>query len=72
MKKKLQHCNKCGEETWHMIGRKQANSAARSYTRRTTCECMTCGFKEINNMKTGKRTFSRNNATPSTEVKDVS
>ena len=55
MKKKLQQCSKCGEETWHMVGKKQAHNGDTHYTRRSTVECMKCGKKEISNKTKGKR-----------------
>lgn len=48
-------CDVCKEETLHMVGKKQATSKSKAYTRRTTSKCYKCGTKEINNMKTGKR-----------------
>ncbi len=61
MKKILQNCKKCGEETWHMIGKKQATNKSSAYNRRTTCECTKCGTKEIVNKIKGRRTISRHN-----------
>ncbi len=61
MKKILEMCSKCGEETWHMVGKKQAHNRDRWYTRRTTSECTVCGKKEINNRNNGKRIISRKN-----------
>ena len=61
MKKKLQKCPDCGEETWHMVGRKQATDKSKAYTRRITSKCTVCGRKEINNMKTGKRVITGKN-----------
>ena len=55
MKKKLQQCSQCNEETWHMIGKKQATNRSSAYTRRSTVECMQCGKKEISNKTKGKR-----------------
>lgn len=55
MKTKLQHCQKCGEETWHDIGKKQATTKSNAYTKRATLRCRKCGTKEITNRKTGKR-----------------
>jgi hypothetical protein len=61
MKKILQKCSDCDQETWHMVGKKQAHSGDRHYTRRTTSECTQCGKREINNKTNGKRIISRNN-----------
>ena len=61
MKKLLQMCSDCKEETWHMIGKKQATNKASAYNRRTTCECMVCGRKEINNKTKGKRVIRGKN-----------
>lgn len=61
MKKKLQLCSECKEETWHMIGKKQATTRSSAYTRRSTVECTKCGKKEISNKITGKRIIRRNN-----------
>jgi len=55
MKKVMQMCSECKEETWHMIGKKQAHDGDKHYIRRTTCECTQCGRKEINNRSKGKR-----------------
>lgn len=55
MKRQLQQCSQCNEETWHMVGKKQAHKGDNHYTRRTTCECIQCGKKEIGNRKTGKK-----------------
>lgn len=55
MKKKLQQCSQCNEETWHMVGKKQATSRSSAYTRRSTIECTRCGKKEITNKTKGKR-----------------
>lgn len=55
MKKQLQQCPQCNEETWHMIGKKQATTRSSAYTRRTTSECTQCGRKEIVNKKYGRR-----------------
>ena len=63
MKKKLQKCLQCNEETWHMEGKKQAHDGERHYNRRTTSECVVCGRKEINNRTKGKRIVLRGNAT---------
>jgi len=65
MKKKLQMCTECKEETWHMIGKKQATTKSSSYNRRSTCECTKCGRKEIVNKIKGRRVFSRKNESPS-------
>jgi len=64
MKKKLEMCSVCGEETWHMVGKKQAHSGDRWHTRRTTSECTVCGRKEINNRANGKRIISKHNDAP--------
>ena len=66
MKRRLEYCSKCEEETWHMRGKKQATSKAKAYTRRSTVECTKCGTKEINNSKSGKRIISGKN-TPSVQ-----
>ena len=56
MKTKLQHCSKCGEETLHDIGKKQAGErSGKHYIRRTTDRCRSCGTREINNRKKGRR-----------------
>ena len=55
MKTKLLNCTNFNEETFHMVGKKQATSKAKAYTKRTTSQCCQCGTKEINNMRTGKR-----------------
>lgn len=55
MKTKLQLCNRCGEETLHDVGKKQATTRSSAYTRRTTSRCRRCGTKEIVNKKTGKK-----------------
>ncbi len=65
MKKRLQNCSKCGEETWHMIGKKQATNRSSAYTRRSTSECTQCGTKEIVNKIKGRRIVYRNNETSS-------
>lgn len=62
MKKQLQMCSDCKEETWHMIGKKQAQTKTSAYNRRTTCECTQCGKKEINNKAKGKKIIHRRNA----------
>ena len=64
MKKRLEICSVCGEETWNMIGKKQAHNGDTHYTRRTTSECTQCGKKEINNKTKGKRIISRKNESP--------
>lgn len=64
MKKKLQNCNKCGEETWHMVGKKQATNRSGAYTRRSTSECTQCGTKEILNKAKGRRIIYRKNESP--------
>lgn len=64
MKKVLENCSVCGEETWHMVGKKQGHSGDRWHTRRTTSECTVCGRKEINNRENGKRIISRKNESP--------
>lgn len=61
MKKQLLMCSECKEETWHMVGKKQATNKSSAYMRRSTCECTQCGKKEINNKTKGKRIFSRRN-----------
>ena len=63
MKKVLQMCSECNEDTWHMIGKKQAHNSDKHYIRRTTCECSRCGKKEINNKKKGRRIVFRGNKT---------
>jgi len=55
MKKKLQKCTECKEETWHMEGKKLAHKGDKYYIRRTTSECTVCGRKEINNKSKGKK-----------------
>lgn len=64
MKKKLQNCSKCEEETWHMVGKKQATNRSSAYTRRTTCECTRCGTKEIVNKIKGRRIIPGKNESP--------
>ncbi len=71
MKKRLQNCSKCGEETWHMIGKKQATNKSSAYTRRTTCECTQCGTKEIVNKIKGRRIISRKNETATIKSANV-
>ena len=61
MKKKLEMCSVCKEETWHMVGKKQAHNGDNHYTRRSTSECTVCGRKEINNKAKGKRIINRKN-----------
>lgn len=61
MKKKLQQCSQCNEETWHMIGKKQATNRSSAYTRRSTSECTKCGKKEIVNKTKGKRIITGRN-----------
>jgi len=70
MKKRLQDCKSCGEETWHMIGKKQATTRSNAYTRRSTSECTRCGNKEIVNKNTGRRTICRKNETPKNEERN--
>ena len=55
MKRKLIKCQNCNDETWHMVGKKQATNRSSAYIRRTTNQCMQCGDKEINNKHKGKR-----------------
>jgi len=55
MKTVLQFCNRCGKETVHDVGKKQATTRSNSYTRRTTSRCRRCGTKEIINKKTGRK-----------------
>ena len=57
MKKNLQNCSKCGKETWHSVGKKQATSKSRAYTKRTTSKCNKCGEREVSNKKLGRRTI---------------
>lgn len=54
-------CSECEEETWHMVGKKQATNKSSAYTRRSTSECTICGRKEINNKTKGRRVISRKN-----------
>ena len=61
MKKKLEMCQTCKEETFHMVGKKQAHKGDSHYIRRSTSECTKCGRKEINNKIKGKRIISRRN-----------
>jgi len=67
MKKKLQLCKKCGEETWHMIGKKQATNRSSAYTRRSTSQCIQCGTKEIVNKTKGRRVIVGKNETASVQ-----
>ena len=60
-KVKIRLCNKCNEETWHDIGKKQATTRSGSYTRRSTIRCRRCGTKEIVNKTKGKRTVAGKN-----------
>ena len=68
MKKKLQHCIKCKEDTWHMVGKKQATTRSSAYTRRSTSECTQCGTKEIVNKVKGRRMINRKNELPSADT----
>ena len=61
MKTIIQKCQKCEEDTVHDVGKKQATTKAKSYTRRSTSRCRQCGTKEINNSKTGRRIISGTN-----------
>ena len=64
MKTKLQHCSKCGEETWHDISKKQAGDrSGKHYIRRTVIRCRGCGSREINNRSKGKRTIIEKDGT---------
>ena len=56
MKTTLQHCSKCGEETLHDIRKKLAGErSGKHYMRRSIIRCRSCGTREINNRKTGRR-----------------
>ncbi len=55
MKTKLQRCEKCGEETLHDIGKKQAHRGDSHYIRRNTSRCRKCGTREIINRKMGRK-----------------
>lgn len=61
MKTKLKSCDKCGEETIHDVGKKQATARSGAYTRRNTSRCRKCGTREIVNRKTGRRVISGKN-----------
>ncbi len=71
MKKQLQMCSDCEEETWHMIGMKQAHKGDRHYIRRTTSECTRCGKKEVNNKNNGKRIIYKGNESSNAEDANV-
>ena len=64
MKIELKICSRCGEETLHDVGKKQAHKSVTHYTRRTTSRCRQCGTKEINNRFKGKRIIPGVNDTP--------
>ncbi len=64
---KFMNCIKCGEETPHDVGKKQATTKSSAYTRRTTSRCRQCGTKEIVNRKTGRRVISGKNIAQSKE-----
>lgn len=57
MKTKMQHCSQCNEETPHNVGKKQATSKSNAYVRRRTSKCKQCGKREIDNIKTRKKTI---------------
>lgn len=61
MKKQLQNCTQCNEETFHMVGKKQSTTRSGAYTRRTVVKCCECGKTEINNKNTGKRVIAGKN-----------
>jgi len=69
MKTKLEHCSKCGEETLHDIGKKQAGErSGKHYTRRTIDRCRGCGTREINHRKKGRRIVVEKDGTESKQI----
>ena len=53
MKKQLEHCSECNEETWHMMGKKLASKGKtdKHYIKRTTSHCMKCNKRVVINSK---------------------
>ena len=53
MKKELKHCSTCGEDTWHMIGKKLSSKGKsdKHHIKRTTSHCTKCNKRDIVNSR---------------------
>ena len=57
MKKGIEFCSECNQETWHDRGRKESTTSTGASIRRTTLRCRRCGRREI--VSGGKRRIIR-------------
>ena len=55
MKRRIIRCERCNDETLHLVSKKTAHRRTSWYTRREVKHCTGCNMRTIKNKKTGVR-----------------